>query len=249
VKAAPVNAADPPKPEPQANPGPEIFKKPPLPATDVPTAPSKTRLVDLLSAPSRGALSAAFSDLYARWGIQYPLGPSELGCKAAQARGFECLFLVGGWPRLRRYDVPAILEILLPAGTNKRVTLVRLSGETATLSIGGSEYSFPILEVDQVWDGSSIILWKPPFPPPYQLAPGAQGNGVVWVRSTLDSLDNRQPAAAGSDVYDDELRQRILSFQRNRALIQDGFVGNETLVRLTLALEGSSAPSLSKGTH
>jgi general secretion pathway protein A len=249
VKADPLNAADPPKPELRANPGPEILKKLPLYGTDATTAPSKTRLIDLLSDPSRGALSAAFSDLYARWGIQYPLSPSELGCKTAQAHGFECLFLVGGWPRLRRFDIPAILEILLPTVNRKRVTLTGLSGETATLSIGGHEYSFPVSEIDQVWDGSSIILWKPPFPPPYQLAPGAQGTGVAWVRRTLDSLDKRQPAADGSDIYDDELRRRILSFQRNRALIQDGLVGNETLVRLTLALEGSSAPSLSKGTR
>jgi len=41
------------------------------------------------------------------------------------------------------------------------------------------------------------------------------------------------------------LRNRIVAFQRDRSLIQDGFVGNETLVRLTLALDEPNAPSLS----
>lgn len=229
--------------------GSETLLKLPLRTTDVPTASAKMRLTDLLSNPSRGALTSSFSDLYGRWGIKAPLDPSELGCKAAPARGLECIILVGGWPRLRRYNVPAILEILLPAGARKRVTLVGLNGETATLAIGGREYEFPISEVAQVWDGSSIALWKPPFSPPYQIALGAQGEKVAWIRRALDTLDNRPSAASVPDIYDDELRRRIVNFQRSQSLIQDGFVGNETLVRLTLALEGANAPSLLKGTR
>jgi general secretion pathway protein A len=212
------------------------------------TVPAGARLSDLLSDPSGGKLSLAFSDLYALWGIKNPLKASDLGCKVARTQGFECLFPVGGWPRLRRYDVPAILEILLPTGASRHVTLVGLSSETATLRISGRNYSFPIPEIDQVWDGSSIILWKPPFSPPYRLAPGAEGDNVIWVRRALDTLERRPVSITVSNVYDDELRRRIMSFQRNRSLIQDGFLGSETLVRLTLELEGPNAPSLLKGT-
>jgi general secretion pathway protein A len=212
--------------------------------TGTAAAPASDKLIDLLSNSS-----SAFPDLYARWGLKSSLGTGELGCKAAQAQGYDCLLLTGSWPKLRRYNLPAILEVLLPAGARKRVTLVGLDDQAATLAIAGHEYSFPLTEIDRVWDGSFILIWKPPFAPPYQLAPGASGESVVWVRKALDTLENRVPAAAVADMFDDELRQRILRFQRDRSLTQDGFVGNETLVRLTLALEGSKVPSLSKGSR
>jgi general secretion pathway protein A len=225
-----------------------IEKAPPPVSTTATNAPIRTRLVDLLSDSTRGSLFSAFADLYARWGIKYPLKASDLGCKVAQTQGFECIFPVGGWPKLRRYNVPAILGIRMPTGADKRATLVGLDGTSATLMIGGHEYSFPISEIDQVWDGSSIIIWKPPFSPPYQFAPGAEGNNIVWLRRALDTLEKKPAATNVSNVYDDELRRRILNFQRRWSLIQDGFVGSETLVRLTLAIEGPNAPSLSKGT-
>jgi general secretion pathway protein A len=192
---------------------------------------------------------SVFSDIFARWGLKPSPNPADLQCKAAQAQGFECLFLTGNWPKLRRYDLPAILEIYPSTGTRKRAALVGLSQETATFAIGGREYEFPLSEVDAVWDGSFIILWKPPFIPHPRLTPGASGDHVLWVRQALDILDKKAPRADVSNVYDDELRERVLRFQRDRSLIQDGFVGNETLVRLALSVEKPDPPSLSEGTR
>lgn len=204
------------------------------------------RLADLLAdSSSRGAPLSTFSDLFGRWGLKPPSNSSELACKAAQAQGFECLDLQGSWPKLRRYDVPALLEFVLPTGVRQRVLLVGLNNEAATMAIRGREYVFPLSEVDRLWDGSSIVIWKPPFAPS-QLVPGARGEQVQWVRRALDTLDKKAPGTAVSDVYDEELRKRVANFQKNRSLIQDGFVGTETLVRLTLALEGPNAPSLSR---
>jgi general secretion pathway protein A len=74
---------------------------------------------------------------------------------------------------------------------------------------------------------------------------GHRGKEVVWVRNALDALEGKGPASADPDVFDENLRQRILAFQRSQSLIQDGFVGSETLVRLSIALQGSKVPSLS----
>jgi general secretion pathway protein A len=191
--------------------------------------------------------SSAFSDLYASWGLKPSPNPAGTGCKAAQEQGFECLFLLGSWPKLRRYDLPAILEILLTDGTRKRAALISLNQETATFAVKGHEYEFPLSEVDRVWDGSFILLWRPPFIPHPRLAPGASGEQVLWVRRALDTIDGKVSGTDVNPVYDDDLRRRVLRFQRDRLLIQDGFVGNETLVRLALALEGPNVPSLSRG--
>jgi len=207
----------------------------------------KPRLTDILADPSkRGNADSVFASIYVAWGVAVPPGQSDLSCKAAGAQqGFECLFQTGNWPKLRRYDLPAILELMLANGQRHRAALIRLDAETATLSIGGRPYSFPLLEIDQVWDGSFILLWKPPFAL-RQLSLGVRGPEVAWVRQALDRLEGKAPNPAASDLYDDTLRRRVTVFQRERSLIPDGYVGSETLARLALALEGASAPSISR---
>ncbi len=204
------------------------------------------RLADLLvdSSPGGGNASS-FANLFARWGIKAPMRQSDLGCQVVRAQGFECLFQAGSWRKLRRYDLPAILEIVLPTGQRRRVTLVGLGDETATLAIGNREHKFPLSEIDRVWDGSFILLWKPPITPRL-LSVGSRGEDVKWVRQAFDRLDEKTPSSTASDIYDESLRGRVLAFQRDQSLIPDGSVGAETLVRLALTLEGPNAPSISR---
>jgi general secretion pathway protein A len=202
-------------------------------------------LAAILANPSaRGSRVSSFTSLYALWGATLPLNPSSLGCKAGEAQGFHCLFQAGNWLKLRRFDLPAILEMVLPNGGLHLVTLVALGDETATLAIGNRQYTYPLSEIDRVWDGSFILLWKPPFPM-RQLSIGTHGEEVIWVRQALDRLEGKTPQLTVSDLYDEDLRQRVTAFQREKSLVPDGYMGIETLVRLSLALEGANAPSLS----
>jgi general secretion pathway protein A len=203
------------------------------------------RLRDILMDPLANATTAAgFNAVYASWGVHISLGPSDLGCRAGQERGFECLFLSGNWSKLRRLDLPAILEMALPDGRRKHVALVRLSGTSASLVIGNRDYEFPLSEVDALWSGSFILLWKPPFPP-RPISVGARGKEVAWILRALNAVDGKPADKASSDLFNEDLRKRIIAFQQSRSLLQDGTVGNETLVRLALALE-SEAPSISR---
>ncbi len=202
------------------------------------------RLDEVLANPStRGSASSSFASIYALWGAGVHLNQSDLGCKAGSVEGFECLFKMGNWLRLRRFDLPAILELLLPDGTKCHVALIGLGDETATLAIGSHSYTFPLSEIDRVWDGSFIIIWKPPFAS-RQLSYGDRGEDVKWVRHALDRLEGKTSSLADSDMYDESLRQRVMAFQRKRSLIPDGYIGSETLTRLALSMEGPKAPSL-----
>jgi general secretion pathway protein A len=133
----------------------------------------------------------------------------------------------------------------MPSGLHHRVTLVGLTEVAATLVIGGREYTYPLQEVDSLWDGSFIVLWKPPFPL-REIDLGARGEDVIWVRQALDILEGKAADPSGSDLYDEGLRKRVLTFQRDRLLPQDGLLGSATMVRLTLALLGPNAPSISR---
>jgi general secretion pathway protein A len=204
----------------------------------------KVRLADVLgNASLRGTNAASFRALASRLGI--PPDRSNLGCKMGSEEGFECLFRVGNWTKLRQFDIPALLELTLPGGQRHRAALLELSAGTAALSIGGREYTFPLHEIDSVWDGSFILVWKFPFPA-RQISLGSRGKDVVWLRQALDVLEGTSSRPDLSDLYDESLRKRVIAFQRERSLPQDGAVGNTTIVRLTLALMGPGAPSLTR---
>lgn len=204
------------------------------------------KLADILAhTPASGRGNYSFANLYTQMGIKLPSDPSDLGCSNVRAQGYDCLPQSGNWLKLRRYDLPAILEIVMPNGTRQQVAVISLANEKATLAIGYWTREFSLSEIGQVWDGSFILLWKPPFPL-RQLELGNSGNEVAWVRRALDTLEGKAQSPDDSDVFDEDLRQRVLAFQRSQSLIQDGLVGSETLVRLTVALQGPSAPSLSR---
>jgi general secretion pathway protein A len=204
------------------------------------------KLADILADASAGGKNNyCFANLYSQMGLKAASNSSDLGCSNIRVQGYDCLFQAGNWLKLRRYDLPAILEIVLPNGTRRQVALVSLVNEVATVAIGNWTHAFSLSEVSQVWDGSFILLWKPPFPL-RQFSIGNRGKEVAWVRHALDTLEGKTQNTADPDLFDEDLRQRVLDFQRSQSLIQDGFVGSETLVRLTIALQGPNAPSLSR---
>jgi len=199
-------------------------------------------LVDILSGVPRNGASS-FADLFTLWGVALPAGTTESGCVKGMIPDFECLPQRGGWPRLRRYNLPAILELLLPNGERRRVVLAGLDDETAALIIRGRMLKVSIQEIARLWDGSFMLLWKPPdIERP--ISAGAAGESVEWLQRALDRLDGK-PESDVSGVFDEELEQRVLDFQKKCSLMTDGVVGNETLARLTLALEGTESHSLS----
>jgi general secretion pathway protein A len=142
-------------------------------------------------------------------------------------------------------DLPVILDIVVPTGELRRVTLVGLGEERATLAIGGREYTFPLGEVERLWDGSFILVWKAPPIRSRLISRGMEGGDVEWVRRQLDAVDGAVSRGRSPDVYDAELEGRVMAFQRRRSLLPDGLVGGETLLHLTLATREPGVPSLS----
>ena len=204
---------------------------------------SASALVDMLSG-SQGNGVSSFADLYALWGVKLPDGSPEPSCVRGILPGFECQSQSGGWPKLRRYDLPAILELMLPDGSRRRVVLSRLDGETADLIIDGQPVKASISEIAVLWDGAFMFIWKPPGGV-RSVSMGAAGESVKWVQRALDHLDGK-PESDVSGVFDDELRRRVRNFQKNCSLTPDGVVGKETLLRLALALEGEESHALSR---
>jgi general secretion pathway protein A len=210
------------------------------------TRPSP-RLADLLANPTAsGADHAAFAGLHALWGVPYRKTGSGLACDAARAEGLDCLFRFGNWNRLRRLDLPVILELTGPAGERRRALLVALRDERATLVIGGNEHTLSLAEIGALWDGSFIVVWKPPPAGSRVMSRGMKGKDVEWLRMKLSALDGTPPSNRSADLYDADVERRVVAFQRERSLNPDGRVGGETLLHLTLAVREPGVPSLSR---
>ncbi|MDR1727516.1 MAG: AAA family ATPase [Acidobacteriota bacterium] len=192
----------------------------------------------------------AFAAVYSLWGFDIPADSSGAGCDLGRLQGFECLSFSGGWPRLRRYDLPAVLEFPLGDGSRRQVAATRLDGDAVRLVVRGEAREFPITEVDQVWEGVFVLPWKPPVGAGV-VALGSSGTAVLWVRRALDKLEggaeNTNAFGKYSDKFDGDLQRRVMEFQRRVALVPDGVVGRETLIKMATALDDADAPSLSRG--
>ncbi|HEV8641866.1 MAG TPA: AAA family ATPase [Methylomirabilota bacterium] len=186
--------------------------------------------------------ASAFTNLYSLWHVEYRGQGGRLACEAGRSAGLECLSKRGTWNVLRRFNLPAVVELVTPAGVKHYATVTAVDEETATLEFGQRQFTFPLGEIERFWDGAFTLLWKPPTLITI-VPPGTRGKEVAWVRLRLGEVDGGPVRATDVELYDEELRRRVAAFQRDQSLLPDGIVGPETLARL-VAIRDPSIPSL-----
>jgi general secretion pathway protein A len=204
----------------------------------------RSRLGEILADASlRGDRQSAFATLYARWGVTYD-GRTDAPCDGARPDGIECLSRTATWTRLRGLGLPAIIELTTRTGAKRYATLTALGPRTATLQFGDRTFTAALDEIEPFWKGESIALWKPPSSGVVWIGPGGRAKDIEWLRQRLAAIDGRPLPTTRADVYDDPLRERVIAFQRSRALVPDGIAGAETLTHLSTALRDSTIPVL-----
>jgi general secretion pathway protein A len=162
----------------------------------------------------------------------------EVGCATAREHRLICASGTGTWRKLRRLDVPVILE-LAPGGRPRQyAALVGLGSRSAALELGDRRATVSLEELEAAWDGAFTFLWKSPDLAATPIRPGQRTRDVAWLRARLG-------APGGVDLYDDELRARVVDFQQERSLTPDGIVGQETVIHLSLAVPDGWRPRLS----
>jgi general secretion pathway protein A len=207
--------------------------------------PTSATLSALLSDPSlRADRKSAFVSLYASWRLDVDGSMDNLDCERGRSEGLQCLFKTGTWGKLRRFNLPAIIELSTPAGDRRYATVAALDEQNATLDFGGRRHVFPLSEIDLYWDGPFILLWKAPALSSVPIRPGTRGKDVEWVREQFAELDGVPGGGRNLQVFDDDLRARVIAFQRSRLLMADGIIGKETLTYLSAAQRDPKMPRL-----
>ena len=209
-------------------------------SADVMPKPRPT-LATLLDTKTRDR-DVAFASLVALWGEDYAGRGAETGCEFARRAGLRCLSKAGTWKVLRRLDLPAMLTLTTTNGDRHYATMTALHDETATLDVAGETLTVPLTEVDRLWDGAFLALWRTPNLVSADLRPGMSSRDVTWLRQQLANGGTVERTT----VYDDELKRRVVAFQRANGLTPDGIVGDETLVRLAAMTTDARMPSLTK---
>ena len=148
--------------------------------------------------------------------------------------------------KLRRYDLPAVLELASPTQARHYALVTGFGGQTVHLEIGGRPVTVPLSEVDPLWDGVFILVWRPPALTNVPITPGMRAKDVEWLRDRLAAVDGVADGATDRRLYDSALTKRVIGFQRSRVLDPDGLVGEETLVQLMVAAHEPGVPRLSR---
>jgi len=171
--------------------------------------------------------STAFSALMGAWGTAHGAGSN--GCVQAKSYGLRCL-AASGWQALLEYNHPALVTLKDDGKLYFGVVLNADDEQAIKIQFNRSQ-----LTVTKAWllerlTGEFTLLWQPNFEYERALAIGQRGAGVSELAQMLNQL-----YAAGSypsDVFDEELRQKVRRFQQDNQLTVDGIAGAKTLVRL-----------------
>jgi general secretion pathway protein A len=187
----------------------------------------------------------AMRRLLALWGAGGKLPAGVMSCENAEALGLRCLSGSGGWRELRRYDHPAILPLRLASGESREALLRGLQGETAVLEFPDGTRSVVRAEIDGLWAGDFLLLWRPPLDETL-IGPSTVGEPVRWLRRQLSLADGLPVInGPGADVFDDALRGRLRAFQTGRGITADGLAGARTQLLLGNLSPAADVPRLS----
>jgi general secretion pathway protein A len=220
----------------------------PLPAVAAEVKPAAPELGAWLADPAHPSdTDSAFDALFRLWGVQYSAAGSGSACREADVAGLRCLYRRGTWNNLRGLNLPAIVTLTDRQGAAHQLVVTHLDDGSVTLSAGAASARFPIAEVEPLWYGEYLILWRPDSHASQPLQPGMVGTGVTWLRAQLAALGHGTDS--GDSSYDESLAAAVRRFQADQHMKVDGIAGEETLVRLSAVRAAPGTPLLSSGGH
>ncbi len=193
----------------------------------------------------------AFAALFKRWHSEWPVLAGTAPCEYASRLALRCIKSKGNWTTLCHLNRPVVLELVDDAQQRHYMLAVSLKDGDVTLDFGTQEITIPRSELEPYWFGDFTVLWKPPPIGASLLKEGDQGRDILWLKAQLDRVEGvvsgSQVEAAGA-LFDDNLKKRVLSFQRAHSIDPDGKVGEQTFIQLNTALKDPSIPLLCRGT-
>ena len=209
------------------------------------SGPVVTSLATLLKRPNLpDGSDAALNTLLKLWGAQPAASDA---CSAASSQKFECVSLRSTLAQLRELNRPAVLVLSDEGRRTHQMVLTQLDDEHAWLRIGAQDFYVGIADLSRYWFGDLVLLWRPPAATINRMVRGSRGPAVQQLRVRLlrwgGVLDTAAPL---SNVFDEDLQQRVEQFQLAHHLTADGTAGLDTQLLLDSVLAAPGTPQLRK---
>ena len=135
------------------------------------------------------------------------------------------------WDELVSIDRPVALETITPERFSTEVLLVGIAGSSAWVLAGESVAQVKVAELAPYWTGRYRFLWRVPDGFKTSLRLGQDSDAVAEVAQWFARLDSQAEPLTGTR-FNGALQQRVRLFQQDHALVGDGVVGLQTLLKL-----------------
>jgi len=191
-----------------------------------------------------GADKEAWQQLAHVWNIAPGDGDP---CAAAEKQLVRC-YRTGNatLALIRQLDRPGVLTLRDAANRSAYVMIRGLSNDTATLTIGGTDQTVPLVVLADYWRGEFATFWRPPPNYAGTIVDSRSGPAAQWLaRQLATALGDTGPV--GPRLDDATLQSWIHRFQLAQGLPSDGSAGPITLMQLNRA-SGVDEPRLQKAT-
>ncbi len=223
--------------------------QPPAAAAQLAVADSPAPLVPLApllkSNAGRTGTDTAFSTLFKLWSVDLK-SDTKRPCVQAEERGLHCLYQRGTLDQVRTLGRPVILTLRDGNSNPHQVVLAGLGPRSAAIDIGGTSYRVANSELEQLWFGEYLLLWRPGTSGVKSFLPGMRDPDVRWLRESLAKIQGKPVEPMDSDLFDENLAARVRDYQRDRRLPVDGMAGHATQVAISSDLGGGDMPRLAQ---
>lgn len=200
--------------------------------------PTLSQLEKNLASASPVSELQAYKDLFSLWSADYDPLKSGAPCTYARKQNLACFTKVGAIGYLRHLGLPAVVTLFAGDGRKSYAVLQRLDGGAITLRINGIEETYSEAEFNKYWRGHFSLLWRAPYGFNTPIQPGTISPVARWLRETFAQID-QQPVSVNSAAYDTTLVERVKAFQRDVGEVDDGILGEVTLIQLTRKMDRS----------
>ncbi len=187
-------------------------------------------------------LNAALLETLKIWGKVLPTS-HPAACNDVLAAGLNCLFGKASWKELLAMNRPVILEFSLTPEAKRYAVLSRIRQSQSMVQFQG-DMSFPLADVLKFWNGYYLILWKSPRPDMKAIYPAQSSDDVLWLRQQLNAINGTQETVTNPRFFDETLKKRVINFQHQNHLLEDGIAGAQTIIHLDNISDSTDSPHL-----
>ncbi len=170
------------------------------------------------------------------WTLNSDKPVPEVSCSKGVQEGLACFEGdVWTWNELAVFDRPMVLEMINPERSSAEILLLGVTDTTAWLLTDEGVAEVGLAELAPYWTGRFRFLWHSPAGFERRLALGYESDAVAIVAQLFARLD-AQPEPLAGRRFNRLLQQRVRLFQQQHALVADGVIGVQTLLKLNQQL-------------